>query len=293
MERIGPIPSADGKWVEELTPAFSRRLQDGGYFVSAPDREKFKSLGFVTLENVLEENEVREIETVYDLFAQGKISGMGRDLCDMSGSYDDRFEDFSLINAMLPRVYRPDLQGNIFEKISADISRQLIGDDIALDYDQFLSKKPCCPAAAFAWHQDMGYWPAGTPDTRTATVSLAITDATLENGCIRFLPGSHLPPKLWTHKPRPIGGEEDGNRKKSHTLVLDVGENPEMVYQPVKRGSVTVHDEWVVHGSGGNPSPRWRKTYVIAYRSRETVAYERSIGFTHSHNDAADFGFAQ
>ena len=260
-----------------------------GYFVSLEDREKFKSLGFITLNNVLEEDEIRELEAVYDLFAQGKIRGMGRDLCDMSGSYDELFEDFSLINAMLPRVYCPKLQGNIFEKISADISSQLIGNGIALDYDQFLSKKPGCPAAAFAWHQDMGYWPASTPDTRTATISLAITDATPENGCIEFLPGSHLPPKLWPHKPKPILGKEDESRKKSHTLVLDVGENPQRVYQPVKRGSVTVHDEWVVHGSGGNPSPRWRKTYVIAYRSQETVAYERSIGFTHSHNDAVNW----
>jgi hypothetical protein len=61
--------------------------------------------------------------------------------------------------------------------------------------------------------------------------------------------------------------------------------NARTVLQPVRRGDVTVHDEWVVHGSGGNPSPRWRKTYVVAYRSLETIAYERSIGFTHSHND--------
>jgi hypothetical protein len=71
--------------------------------------------------------------------------------------------------------------------------------------------------------------------------------------------------------------------------VLELGENASPVYQPVARGDVTVHDEWIVHGSGGNPSPRWRKTYVIAYRSRETVAYERSIGFTHSHNDTVNW----
>ena len=25
--------------------------------------------------------------------------------------------------------------------------------------------------AVFAWHQDLGYWPTGTPDTATATCS--------------------------------------------------------------------------------------------------------------------------
>jgi phytanoyl-CoA hydroxylase len=44
-------------------------------------------------------------------------------------------------------------------------------------------------------------------------------------------------------------------------------------------------DEWIIHGSGGNSSPRWRRTYVIAFRSEQTVAWERKLGFTHSHND--------
>ena len=262
--------------------------EGGGYFVSIEDRQKFREQGFASLENVLLEGEIREIESIYDRFARGEIKGMGRDLCDMSGSYDDRFEDFSLINAMLPRVYHPTLQGNIFERISLDISRQLIGRDIALDYDQFLTKKPGCPRAAFAWHQDMGYWP-NTPDTRTATVSLAITDATPENGCIEFLPGSHLPPRLWSHRPRSSQEGGDADREKSHSLVLDVGENTGRVFQPVKRGGVTVHDEWIVHGSGGNPSPRWRKTYVIAYRALDTIARERTMGFTHSHNDVVQW----
>ena len=33
------------------------------------------------------------------------------------------------------------------------------------------------------------------------------------------------------------------------------------------RGDVTVHDEWVVHGSGGNYTDGTRRTYVLAYRN--------------------------
>ena len=272
-----------------LTDETASGRSGDGYFVSDADRRKFKELGFITLEKVLTEEEVQEIETIYNKFIRGEITGMRRDLCDMSASYDTPFEKFSLINAMLPREYYPALKGNIFEKLSHDISRQLIGDGIGLDYDQFLSKKPGCPTAAFSVHQDMGYWPAHTPNTRTATVSLAVTDATSENGCIEFLPGSQLPPKLWPHKPKFKSGTEEAVRDKGHTLVLDMDENAETVLQPVKRGDVTVHDEWIVHGSGGNPSSNWRKTYVIAYRSLETIAYERSIGFTHSHNDVVNW----
>jgi hypothetical protein len=48
---------------------------------------------------------------------------------------------------------------------------------------------------------------------------------------------------------------------------------------------MSVHNERIVHGSGGNPSSEWRRTYIVAFRHRELVAYERQLGFTHSHND--------
>lgn len=274
---------------DATAPAASARSQRQGddYLVCAADRAAFHARGYVTLADVLHEHEVAAIEAIYDQFTAGAIPGMGRDLCDMSGSYDDSFAGFALVNAMLPRRYRPDLIGNPFERLSASISRQLLGADMTLDYDQFLSKKPARARAAFAMHQDMGYWPVGTPDTRTATCSLAVTDSTIANGCIRFIPGSHRPGRLLPH--RPAGDCANRDRSRSHTLELELPADAVVIDQEVARGSITVHDEWVVHGSAGNRSPHWRKTYVIAYRSAATVAHERAIGFTHSHNDTVNW----
>ena len=253
------------------------------YTVTPEQIQHFRTKGYVHLADVLSEDEVRQIEVFYDRFMRKEVEGMGRDFCDMSGPYDREFKDFALVNAMLPRVYSPELQGNVFERVSASISAQLLGDDIALDYDQFLAKKPSRPGAQFAWHQDQGYWPVGTPDTRTASCSLAIDDSLVSNGCIRFIPGSGLSNELRPH--RAAGSSRD----ESHTLVLDIDESEPVEYLEVTRGGITVHDEWVVHGSGGNPSDGWRRTYVIAYRSRATVEHERSIGFTHSHNDTVNW----
>ena len=46
-----------------------------------------------------------------------------------------------------------------------------------------------------------------------------------------------------------------------------------------------MHDEWVMHGSGGNSTEGYRRAYVLAFRAAEAVAIERELGFTHSHND--------
>ena len=267
----------------KLSADTSRRVGND-YHISAADRLTYHKQGYIRLLNVLSEFEVAAIELVYDRFANGEITGMGRDLCDMSGTYNDEFKNFALINAMLPRRYLPSLQGNLYERLSQSIARQLYGEDMGYDYDQFLSKKPGKARAAFAMHQDMGYWPVNTPDTRTATCSLAISDSLRSNGCIAFVPGSHKSAKLVPHRPK---GSAD--RSDSHTLEIDLPANTPVEHVEVPRGSITVHDEWVVHGSGGNTSDQWRKTYVIAYRSLATIKYERSIGFTHSHNDKVNW----
>jgi ectoine hydroxylase-related dioxygenase (phytanoyl-CoA dioxygenase family) len=57
---------------------------------------------------------------------------------------------------------------------------------------------------------------------------------------------------------------------------------------PVGPGDCTVHEEWIVHGSGGNASDQYRKTYVVAFRDARMIEYERKHGFHHSYNDAPD-----
>jgi ectoine hydroxylase-related dioxygenase (phytanoyl-CoA dioxygenase family) len=185
-------------------------------------------------------------------------------------------------------VYEPALENNTFERRATCIARQLVGADVALDYDQFLAKRPNRPKAVFAWHQDLGYWPAGTPDTRTVTCSLALDDANIENGCLRVVPGSHREARLRAHRPAAWLTEPE-LRDEAHTLAIELGADDRIVTLPVRRGGITVHNERIVHGSAGNITDGWRRTYVVAHRSHATIAYERSIGFTHSHNDHVEW----
>ena len=164
-------------------------LQDGRYVVSDEDVRRFEQDGFVHLEGLLTEDEVAEIEQVYDRFLRREIEVPGKDYCDMAGDYGRDPADFSIINVVVPRRYYPAWQGNVLEQRGAQVAEQLCGRGMELDYDQLLAKQPRKLDAVFAWHQDMAYWPA-TVDTRTATVWLAIDDSTVENGCMRFVPGT-------------------------------------------------------------------------------------------------------
>jgi phytanoyl-CoA hydroxylase len=249
---------------------------------------EFQSKGLAILDDILTEEEISSIETIYnDYMSNGSPDKQGKDFCDMSKPFDTPRDQYSVINAMLPRIYYPELQGNIYEKVAASIARQLFSDvEMVIDYDQLLDKSPGASDAVFAWHQDMAYWPppSMTPDTRTVTFSLALDSTTLQNGCIKYIPGSGVNKSLRNHNP--LGK----NREESHAIQIAVDETAERVeFAQVRRGSASIHDEYVVHGSGGNLSNKSRRTYVIAFRTKKTVETERAAGFTHSHNDKVNW----
>lgn len=265
------------------------RIRDDEFRLTPEQIQTFHEKGCVTIPGVLTEAEVAEIERVFDLFINREIDVPGKDFCDISKPFGIPYEEWSLVNCMLPTTYCPEFSGNILERLTASMARQLLGENMVKDYDQLLNKRPGKSDAVFAWHQDMAYWPnsqvLNVTDTSTCTFSLAIDVSDETNGCLRYVAGSGKSKTLLPHRAL------SGSRDEGHALILDVDEEAEDVqYAPARRGSVTIHDEYVVHGSGGNKdSTRQRRTYVIAYRARDIVEAERRIGFTHSHNDVVNW----
>ena len=247
-------------------------------------RDAFFEDGLVVLGKLLDEAAVAAIEVEYDRFMSGiHAEEMGKDFTDMSKPFGTPFDQWSVVNGMLPHRYHPPLRNNAWERLAAEIAMEVFpGVEMVQDYDQLLDKRPGKGDAVFAMHQDMAYWPPASltaNDTRTVTLTLAIDSEDAENGCIRYVPGSQKARALRPHRPLHEGREE------GHAVVVDVGAEEEIRLAEVPRGGVTLHDEWVVHGSPGNASPRHRRTYVIAFRTRAIVDAERKAGFTHSHND--------
>mmetsp|Transcript_18942 Transcript_18942/g.29205 ORF Transcript_18942/g.29205 Transcript_18942/m.29205 type:complete len:282 (+) Transcript_18942:142-987(+) len=269
----------------------SGRISPDSYVLTEEQIETFHRDGLVTLYDVLTEEEVAQIAEVFDKFMNREIHVPGKDFCDMSKPFGIPFKEWSIVNCMLPTRYHPPFQNNIFERLTADIVRQFHPSmEMSKDYDQFLNKRPGKSDAVFAWHQDMGYWPnpkaLGVDETATCTFSLAIDDSTEENGCLRYVPGSGLSRKLRQHAPLA------SSRDEGHALTIELDESKGDVEKlaPCKRGSITVHDEFVIHGSSGNKCPdRQRRTYVLAYRPKTVVDAERKLGFTHSHNDEVNW----
>src|SRR5262249_14429454 len=81
------------------------------------------------------------------------------------------------------------------------LTTQLLGPDTDLYWNQSVFKGPEGDKQ-FPWHQDDGYTPV--IPSPYLTLWLALNDATVENGCVWVLPGSHKK-GLVPHEPSPIG----------------------------------------------------------------------------------------
>lgn len=146
-----------------------------------------------------------------------------------------------------------------------DMVEQVMGPDIIL-WGSMLFAKPGGDGQEVPWHQDGQYWPI-TP-LETVTVRVAIDGSTPENGCMRYIPGSHKDRRLVSHKVI----DREGVALKQEIEDLDLDNARDCVLEP---GQISLHDVYLWHGSGANRSTRRRADYAIRYMPA-TSLYDRS-----------------
>jgi len=260
------------------------------YNLSEEQIEHFRTFGYCVLKGFLQTNEIIPCQHAFNLLADGVLPVKDKD----RGIHTP-----GLLNVTAFTLYHKleSIGDGVLSQINEralSATRRLYGkdgqtaDEFERDYEQLLRKLPNEPGALFPPHQDMHYWPkslSSTFDTRTATVSIAVNDADETRGCLWVLPGSHksrdLYPGCVTKKAD--SRQDGGGVIELHLLEEDV---PKRVFLPLSAGDATIHDEYLVHGSEGNQSKtESRDTLILAYRTREMISFERSLGFNHSYND--------
>lgn len=103
---------------------------------------------------------------------------------------------------MWPSLYVPDLLDGPLHTRALSVAQALCGDDMIHDFDMLIFKAPHT-ATDVPWHSDEGYWPS-MPDKRAVSFWVALTDVTVDMGCMWFVPGSHNQPLL-KHRPAKDG----------------------------------------------------------------------------------------
>lgn len=124
-----------------MKPSYGR-ISEEEFILTPSQIETFHREGCVTVPNVLSEKEVQEIESVFERFVKREIPVPGKDFCDMSRPFSTNYDEWSLVNCMLPTRYYPPFRNNIYERLTNSMAKQLFTREMTKDYDQFLNKKP-------------------------------------------------------------------------------------------------------------------------------------------------------
>ena len=119
------------------------RRNGESYKITEHEIYQYHDLGYLVLKGVLTEGEMKDLDYWFDHFISGKeMHRMDKDFCDMSQPYGTPVEEFQLVNAMCPSMYRPELANNIYYRVAQSIADQLYNLGKAeMDYEQFLAKK--------------------------------------------------------------------------------------------------------------------------------------------------------
>ena len=163
------------------------------------------------------------------------------------------YGSFTLSSAHLkfPKVYDLMHHPKILACVHDLLGSQLIG--LASHYFCKMPKDN----TTISWHQDASYWPL-TP-SKTATVWLAIDAADIDNGCMRFVSGSHLHGQLEFRQ-----SDDDENNVLNQT-VDEVERYGSLIDVELKAGEVSIHSDLLLHSSHYNESDRRRCGLTLRY----------------------------
>ena len=213
--------------------------------LTAEQRAAFDQDGFVVLTDVVDPPGLIELVGELDHLeakVERALAGLDGARYDIAEAGAITFTVHAVLRSAAARAFtkHPTLVGAAVD---------LLGPDVDLYWDQAVYKKPEKPRR-FPWHQDTGY--TFVDPQHYVTCWVALTDATIDNGCPWILPGAHRAGTLLHHWVDPIGWEclEDA---------------PGAVAAEVPGGGAVVFSSLTPHLTGPNTTDEVRKAYIVQY----------------------------
>jgi len=203
-----------------------------------------------------------------------QVEAYGRDgyLCPLDAfdtaqarAYRDRLEAFEAAEGMKmsrghnfkPHLLFPWVDEIVHSPAILDAVEDLIGPDIVL-FHLSVWPKDAGSGTYVSWHQDATYFGLEPPVHVTAWV--ALTDASIEAGCMEVVPGSHRLGQLRHSEMQ----DPDNLLSRGQTLDAPV-DRSRTAFMPVRAGQFSLHHTHLVHNSRPNRSSDRRVGLGISY----------------------------
>ena len=158
-------------------------------------------------------------------------------------------------------VVCPYISDLVRSPVIVDAVELILGPDI-LAWGSSLFLKPPRSPGFVSWHQDLTYW--GLNNDKEVSVWIALGPAYKDNGCMRFVPGSHKAGQI-DH----VDTVDDANiLTRGQNADVEVKED-ETVYVELDPGQASLHHGHLLHASGPNNTDQPRIGLVVNYISTD------------------------
>jgi ectoine hydroxylase-related dioxygenase (phytanoyl-CoA dioxygenase family) len=215
-------------------------------------KEFWRENGYLVIENVLSQAEIEHLRQSTD-----KLMASAQNLTESTDRF--KLKAFGTGGNVVQQIAEPHELGGEWMALARDprildIVEGLLGPNIMLYYSMYMMKPPFEGFEA-PWHQDFAFFVHDAANLLACQVY--IDDSTIENGCIRVVPGSH---KLGL-----LNHFKDGQ----FTGVLQVDTtafDEQQMAVPVPAGGMVIWHSLTLHSSQPNRSPRPRRAMVFEYK---------------------------
>ena len=174
--------------------------------------------------------------------------------------------------------------------------------DEAYHYHSKMILKDAKVGGAWAWHQDYGYWyQNGVLSPNLCSVMIAVDQATIENGCMQVIKGSHKLGRI-NHI---LSGDQAGADMER---VEEAKKRLDLVHVTMDPGDALFFHSNTLHASDANESdhPRWamiccynaasndpyKDSHHPRYTKLEKVEDDRILAIGHDHANRMQTEFA-
>lgn len=204
----------------------------------------YRANGFVKVENLLDPSELARWREAVD-------AAIASDLVQQPEGSDPQV----YTERMNLRWVSPAVGELVEDPAIGRLAVDLEGVDAVRVYlDQALVKEPFSTSTSY--HLDLPWWAFDSDNA--CTVWIALDDATVENGCLHFVPGSH---RLRLRHRSLSAGTDLGGVFAAHPEAAERAP----VACPVPAGGCTVHNARTIHGAGANMTPGRRRAMTVAF----------------------------
>lgn len=221
------------------------------------ERAQFRTDGFTVITDLLSSAELEHWRAVVDRALQARAGRMPGSAEEYPGWFDapvDQYYEKVFTQRLNLWLSDAEARALVLDPRLGKLAAQLGAvDGVRIWQDQALVKEPYSNPTGY--HLDVPYW---SFDSRDAlTIWVALDDATVENGCLCYLPG--------THKVATFDNVAIGNDVGSLFAIYPSWTDIVPVFCPVPAGSAVVHNGLTAHGAGANMTSRRRRAMTIAY----------------------------